>query len=132
MLGLQMAKSIDTASTSVDLVPVAEWVYVRGAKKSDGEAFLPSWESLWTTQCSLAFQLLAWPARLSSPPTNSEEKSLWAYLLYVQHAAEERRYREQTGNGWDLIETPVWKRGEELALPDPPQALPQYLREGGR
>lgn len=59
MLGLQMAKSIDTASTYVDLVSVAEGVCVRGAKKSDGEAFLLSWESLWTTQCSLAFQLPA-------------------------------------------------------------------------
>ena len=43
MLGLQMAKSIDTASTYVDLVSVAEGVCVRGAKKSDGEAFLLSW-----------------------------------------------------------------------------------------
>lgn len=55
-------------------------ICVRGDKKSDGEAFLPSWENLRTTQCSLTFQL---PAPLPSLPTHSEEESLWVYLLYV-------------------------------------------------
>lgn len=56
------------------------WVCVSGTMKSDGDAFLPSWESLWASQCSLPFLLSAQPALLLSPPTPSEDRSLWVCL----------------------------------------------------